>query len=208
MPDFTAWPVQEDFDARLGAFGATLPAGLDAEELIAEAVTEFERRTKWSPFLAEKEDSETAFDSDGGSLDLRGGYVEVTTVTVDISFGSSGRVLTAIQDYSLMPAHAAAVKRPFTDILFETAPMRGPGAILVTGKRGYCTEIPKDAWYAVLNWAVREAIVASEGSKGTVTEYQQDTVRKKFSSSQGDSAIDRLGKKFDSAVARYKRVFC
>lgn len=209
MPDFTAWPIEDDLTARLTALGVTLPAGLDADEVIAEAVSEWDRATKWSPFLAEESDSETVFDYFGGRLDFRGGYTEVTEVAANIDSGNpSGTVLTEGTDYRLYPSHAPNVNRPYTDIVFVTSVLKGVGTVKVTGKRGYCTTIDRDAWYAVLDRAVKTVLEFRAGEKGQVVEFQQDTVRKKFASATGGGTIDAFDQRWKKAVGRYKRVFC
>lgn len=208
MPTYTSWPAPADLTNRLTALGSSLPTGLTAAEVLDRAAEEWERRTKWKPFLAESSDSTTWFDYVGGQLDLRGGYVSFTSVTVNVDSSYPGDVLTLNEQWFPLPSHAPSVERPYTEIGFDVSPVRLARSIKVVGKRGYSATIPFDAWEAVLDWAVRYVLTFSAGVQGQVTEFQQDTVRKKFSSSQGDGTLDRLKANFERAVGRYKRAFC
>lgn len=207
MPTYTSWPVAADLTNRLTALGTSLPAGLTAAEVIDRAVEEWERRTKWMPFLAETSDSTTYFDYYGGTLDLKGGYVAFTSVTVNIDTGYAGEVLAANDAYHALPSHADGVGRPYTELLFQDPPQRLARSVKVVGKRGFAVTIPFDAWEAVLDWAVRYVLTFAAGTQGQVVEFQQDTVKKKFASTSGDGTADRLKDNFECAVGRYKRLF-
>lgn len=184
-------------------------AGLDPSKIIgdpaAAAAQEFESLVGWDPFLslgAETTKNLTPDDFDK-PLDLRGGYISITSVEVGISYDDTsakvaGTTLVANRDYVLGPD---------ADTLVFTGSIRGgSNSIEVVGVPGYVTDVPDDAFQAVLQRAMITAWPYVQEGDGPLTKQTQGPVTFEFA---GDTQYNRLKLMADyylGVAAGYKRM--
>jgi len=156
------YPTEAELVELLEQHGIPVPAR--PGDYLAAAISDWEKATGYSPFLAEGEARRYLYDAPrfGVPLDLGHGFFTVTEVRVDIEsprepFG--GRVLTESQDYVLLPYTGP----PFRAVRFITAPVVGirAGSILITGRKGYAADVPSDVRVVVLNRAAMRALLAA-----------------------------------------------
>ncbi len=141
---------------------AAQQAGIDLDSAIYTAIAEWERRTKWMPFLSATQTrtytpegpytgplatfaglGSLSLLSRGGSnfLFLKGGILGVTSVTMNKTGTDPGTVLTANSDYWLRPNNAPFSRRPFTHIEFGANQWGAPQSIEVIGIFGFCPSV-------------------------------------------------------------------
>lgn len=155
---YTAEPTGDDLTQFMAAAGITLPTDLlpDLDGAAAAGVRSFERQTR-RKFLAETADSVRRFDpplSSDGILYLPVDYAAVTSIEY-LPLGGTATAWVADTDYVLLPSDAVAAGVPYDrlHILAQRwySPLVYPatGAIRITGKVGWGTEIPDDAWLAM-----------------------------------------------------------
>lgn len=208
-----AWPTTSDVEAAVAAFGASVPAGFDTAGALAVAIETVERVTGWSPIEPDASDVEVFVDPTFGvSVPLPCGFVSITSVEVD------GVTLTANEDYCLEPTGAPTRNQPYswlrmarTDysaaMSLRTSP-GAPGTIKVTGKRGYAAAIPQAFANAAVMLAASEAIKASQGVNGPITELQQGLLKVKYGGSGGgNDASSDMERKAMASLAQYVRMF-
>lgn len=197
----SVWPTAADVTGGLTALGVTVPSGVDAGDLIDGAVSEFERRTGWTVFLAEASPSTYTYDTDGSAkIVLPDPFFAATAVVVD---GVASVIGT---DVFLGPTGAPTRGRPYTYLDFLAVPVAyKPGLLAVTGKRGYTDDIPVGVWNAVLGQAIAQGLMAIANTPGMVKRIKQDSVEIEFNSAAGQSYIDRLQNDFDKAITQYVR---
>lgn len=195
-----AWPTDTELTDRLEGLGiTTLPAGVDAQDMIDAAVEAFERATGYSPFL-EGASRTLVYDPPFDYvMDLVGGNTTVTAVELD------GVALVSGTDYWTLPPNAAALNQPITGIRFSGIVVGAPQSVEVTGAPGYHDEIPTPAWEAVMAMACQYVILVKNGYIGALSESTSGTVKMKFGGEEG-STVSRLQNVFDTAVARYRKV--
>lgn len=195
----TDWPTSEELGALFAARGVSL-SGLSPQACIDAAISAFERDTGYRPFKAETADSTRYFSVQDvghrGLLDLRAGYVSVTSVTVGVSATEVGSALTVNVDYWAEPVSGDG---PINFIRFLSEPAGYPRSIVVAGKRGYAASIPAEAWQAVLNRAAIESL--SQVEAGAV----DSTVQGPVTINYGDMRRG-LQSQYESAVGHFKRV--
>lgn len=191
----TAWPTGADVSEFATAMGVTLPSGLVMDDWAEAALAQWHTETGYSPFLSSAS-ADYAFDPPGfAPLQLRGGFTAITVVKI------AGVTQTAGENYWLEPTGGT----PYTRIRFNSAVAGEPGDIVITGTRGYVdTNIPLDAWNAV---AAKAAMMTAGFVSGTgASKIKQGSVTLEYG--DGDMTPMRtLGSIWDSAVARYKRMW-
>lgn len=163
MPGRANYPTGEDVRAYLEAASLVVSTAL-AEQLDTAAEAgrlDFEQRTDRLPFLAGATDTTRRFDppkAGSARLWLKPDLAALTSITYQPG-GASAETLTLDTDFSLLPFNAAADEQPYTAIDFT--PWRGFGAwassypayrgsIRITGRWGYQTTLPENAWLAIL----------------------------------------------------------
>jgi hypothetical protein len=180
-----------------------------AQITVDGAISEFEERTGWKPFLADTVAYTDYFDAtDGeGYLDFGGGAVEIVSVTVQ---GSS--YVQGVQWWPY-PSNALRKKEPYTGIRFNSsvfgwARNPRPNQIAVTAKWGYSTVMPAAAWLAIMRLAAAQTLGQIENAQG-VASISQDGFSKAFDVvgvvTQKD-LLQELIKRFDKIVEIYTRV--
>lgn len=216
MADLTTWPTWQDIRNKLmsASFWPTdatkqVLAQEQAEIAVASVVAEFERRTGWKPFLAEAVDSARYFDytDQYGELQLNGGYVSITSVTV------SGTLQTVNTNYTLEPRNAVSDGYPYTHINFPYGGWRTgypttPNSIVIVGKRGFATELPADVWQSVQEAAALVALTSIENLQ-SIASISMDGFSKAFDVVGIVTQKDLLttwNKGFDIKVSQYRRV--
>ena len=229
MPFYDAWPNSSDVEVLLKS-AAYWPDGtpdsakvLYAQEEaaigIAAAIDEFEHRTGWSPFWSPANTSSTRslvvearrFAS-SGVVGLNAGLLRLDSVAINgvavplnnTAFRAHpsdaierGKPLTRLQFLSLWAARFSWSSRPVE--------------IAVTGRWGYCTEIPHDVWGNVLQYGAVIALSQLENQQ-SIGSISQDGFSKSFDivgilqprDLAGPQGI--WGKNFEKCCEHYKRV--
>lgn len=194
-------------DAELAAFLTS--SGLATTEtavkgMAAAAATEWEAETGWRPFRAADSAATYAYDAPahGQWLDLDAPFLTVTEVKVGVTLDDpAGTVLTLDEDYYL-PRYQA----PYERIQFACRFLRHPKSIRVTGRKGYCIDLPDDVYQAILARAASNASVMVQGAAGPVRRIEQGPVKYEFDLTSGRGQADRWDAQFARTVARYKRI--
>lgn len=153
----------------------------DFSAAVGSAMQEFENVTGWRPFLAGQQDTTRYFNEArmvGGSggygvdtgfynfgfnnfqggqwdVDLQGGLLSCSAVQI----GTTSYSLAAPNPQAyFLPDNALARNRPFETLRFCVPPVGATGAnqIAITGRWGFCQNLPPDVWNAVLGYAARE----------------------------------------------------
>lgn len=205
----TAYPTNKDLEQALKSAGFTSipePARLNA--LVNAAITQFERRTGWLPFLSSGTTTSRVFDPsivipfssygnpgssiirlDQGLLNLE--YVKVNGAT---------RALN--QDFYLYPSN----RSPIVQIQFLFPVIGLPQSIEVNGTWGYSTTIPDDAWLAILRIAMIE--VASEylvNITGGLIEWNEGAAKESYGERPLAHIIDIWRDFTDKTITSYER---
>lgn len=224
----TAWPVNTDLLALLPS-GVSVTTG-QADALIAAAVSEFEERTGYHPFLADSADSSRIFDApDGRSgrtfLDLNAGIISVTTVLCDYyEETSTGTTLTQYTEFNVWPPDAPNRKKPYTRLTFGIYgnQMGSPGylnftidyrnanrsaKVKVTGKWGYAAIIPGDVWTAVLHRATSQAAMGAGAIlTGGLLDWKEKDITENYGKQAFGALIEGFNSEFDAVAKRYQRL--
>lgn len=160
MP-YTAYPTAAQVEAFIETFDITPPSTIDYEPYIASAIAQWERETRYKPFLTESSAQDYYYDPPGPNTrhSLRGGtrllmldngFTTITSVRTGITpDDSTGTLLTLNTDYRYKPYNCVAQGLPVTMIEFAYAVYGGPRSIKLTGKAGFAADLPVDAWVAI-----------------------------------------------------------
>lgn len=199
-----AYPIASDVQALLTGTGLVSGSPTVTAEL-ASAIAEFERLTGWRPFLAESVAATYRFDPPawGSRLWLPCGFATITGVSVGVSHDSAGTALTVDEDYRTLPENAAAMVRPFTGIEFYVSCAGGSGSVRITGKRGFATTVPDDAWLAIAQRAASLALTRNAGAAALASQIEQGDLSIKAGGSGFVAAWDGA---FAAAVATYRKI--
>lgn len=226
MATYPAYPTSAQLLAYLRGAGI-LPAAGDtpdaAEGLLYDlaidaAITEWEDRTGYQPFLA----SDTAaqrrvyknrynptqdWSLDGGIIP---GSVTSLLLYNDLDPDDANPETFTSDEYAFLPSDAEAKSLPYTRLRFPLRPRTG--YLAITARWGYCTTLPADAFQAVLLLATLSLadparnLMASSGS-GDITEIERSELRVKFGNSPTDRQRMIAGWEgaVKRAVCRYSR---
>jgi len=194
----TFWPVGDDDAA------AVLLAREQAQITIDAAITEFEDRTGWIPFLADATATTRYFDESNydGYLDFGAGAVAIESVTVGTT------TYTPNTQWWAFPTNALHQRRPYTGLRFNSIQRAfTPNRIAVSARWGYCATWPASAWLACMRLAAAQTLGQIENAQG-VSNISQDGFSKGFDVVGVVTQKDLLGeltKKFESIVTVYTR---
>jgi hypothetical protein len=155
MPDYSRYPNATDIENKLKS-ASFWPSDSDTNKVLLAreqaaiganlAVAEWENLTGWKPFLSISSTPQTRYyhgTDENGFLNLRTGLLTLTGVTLD----STARVLSGgSQNVWATPVNAAADGEPYTELDFGGYITHRNNRIAVTGRWGYCTEVPADVW--------------------------------------------------------------
>jgi hypothetical protein len=194
------------------------PSNATLLHFINAGIAEIERRTGFKPFLGESVDQEYYYDPplSNGILDLRAGFVSITSVRSNITCDDDdGTLLEECEDYRLYPLNAREGDRPFTEIRFARGMGGGPKSIKVTGKKGWDDEVPDDVWLSVLEIAEYLTPASLAQSGGNVSRIKQGQVEIEYgntttSSESGGTVVQRIigrwSGSINAIVKRYLRI--
>jgi hypothetical protein len=204
---YAAYPDSDDVMTLLSGAGITVPDNLDVDALIAEAIDDWEKRTRYKPFLGEATARDYTYDppgvnqhgpcrGGGTTLLLKRGFVadagEPITVTAGVTNDSAGTLLVEGTDYDLEPANAINDLVPFTSIEFRCRRYGAPRSIVVNGKSGYSLEIPANAWGAIRKMGavkVLEAMQEAYAAAGAVISEKSGDDEIKYSDARKQGAL-------------------
>jgi hypothetical protein len=233
---YDQWPTGLDVRAWLTGAGllADLPAAalaaLDFEAAAQAAVSEFEHRTGYAPFLSTGVVETRYFDRpDGNRLLLRGGLLSFTGVDAEgepetggLTVG--GQAYTAGTHYILLPQNAPALRRPYTSVRFFSHNYQDAGIygnwgpsfstsvssyqlwqVAVTGVWGYGAALPADVWEGIRQKAAGLIFpqVRAAGT-GLRLGYTELGVTEQFGIEVSTKFVEALHKAFDVVVAAYE----
>lgn len=203
MP-YTAWPTSTELTSALSSRGYTIPAGTTGTGYVAQAVREIEKYTGY-PFLSSGASGDSYYDANGQSrLILGRWYDEITAVATGYVEGiSAGTALTVGSEYRLLKTREGKT----WGIDFQNELFGGSDSIVVTGKSGWDTEIPEDAWEAVLNFAVALAVDDLKLTSGTVSEVKQENLSLKFAATVEPHKVMAAARDRLKAAAAPYRIF-
>lgn len=219
-----AWPDASDIllYANNSGIAVTNSDIAVAERSVHGIVAEFERRTRWYPFLSTGEDETRLFDAPFGEiLDLDAGLISASSLAV------AGQAYEAGVNYWLQPNNASQQGRPYTVIDFN--PMRengyfrqygqygyGPGmlfygagrqTISITGIWGYALAVPFDVAQAVIGKALTQVLrFAGMRLSGGVQKWSTTDASETYGDSPYQGAMTMMNADFDAAVTRYRRL--
>lgn len=213
-----AYPTRADIQSRIDAFGLTLTAAQSDEldALVETAVRDFEQRVgrkMLAPATTEQRRYDPPVNTRGLLLidDLARGATAVVTYQPE---GAASESLVQGTDYFLEPVTDWA-GGPYT-ALRTTRRWSSPlqlalyGSVKITGRWGYATSIPADAWSAMVLSAVASVI---RFASGAVSSVAAGVKRKKiedfeveYATTGYDSMVSGLTRQVDDVVNRYKRV--
>jgi hypothetical protein len=160
----TAYPTEADLQAFLGVTS-------DVADEVASAISEWETKTSWIPFLAESSDSTEYFDGPNSPV-LPVGYASITSVSIGItSTDNTGTALVLNEGYWL----EFNLRKAITGIRFGWHSIRGWKTIKIIGKKGYSSSIPDEVWLAILHRAAVKAL-PKINQMGSVIKIKQGPV--------------------------------
>lgn len=189
------------------AQGLTPPSGI--ARYVDSAIAEWESTTGYYPFLGSQEELVWMFDGcplGTSRLDLRGGFWEIASVTIDISYDGTGTLFIENRDYILLPQNAANENRGWNAIQFLSRSPVGFRCVEIVGKRGYAEELPDDVWSAIIERAAAGAMLEAIQGSGVERKVQQGPVTVEFDTDSANSKIGIWNSNFDKTVFRYMRI--
>lgn len=167
------------------------------ESAIAAAISTWEQRTAWSPFLAPEEDETKVYrEWQTPILDLRGGYVSITSVTFDDEV-APGVVDT---DFEFKPDGGS----PIRFLKLWRLPAR---KITVVGRPGYAADCPADVKRALLAYGAAQVATLLNGT-GQVVSIRQGDVQYTYAQGGADNPTTQYAQwslEFNQAVKNYSR---
>lgn len=174
------YPTESDVQRFLLGSGLTTDqmTYVDLAGLASAAQSEWERASRFIPFLAGSTDTTVRYNPRDviyppgrpAFLDLRAkggprGVTSITSFTVGVTTTSAGSLLTANRDYRAQPGNNAAKNRPYTYIEFIRPPFVMLGAmggiedsLVMVARSGYCTQLDEVVFQAVLQRAAMHAL--------------------------------------------------
>ena len=206
-----SYPATSDVQAYATAQGVTVDATQCAAAL-AGVIAEWERRTRFVPFLGESSDSVDYFDANGSTLWLPG-YVSITSVFYGITATESGGSVSytaGTRSYKDVGHYERKewdrVLSPITWINWITCVPAGVRSVKVTGKRGCLAAVPDDVWRGLVQRAGDRSI--QEKQPGLLRGIAEIDVgrgdqRVKYGSVGAASAAYEAA--FNVLVAQYRR---
>lgn len=196
---------------------------------VAAAVNDWERDTHWEPFVVAKDGGGSPVDTtlkfspqdilyppnDYPMLDVDGGILSVTSLTVGVTATSAGTVLVQDTDFYLMPSRAPLKGKPYTYIEFCRAnfPSFGivgryvPNSIVLVGKFGYSLTCPDVAFDAILARAAKKCGPQLSAKFGGMTGWSEaDGTKETYGADPFASFLDRADAEYANAVKLFRRV--
>ena len=195
MPDtYAAYPTATEVKTFVVGAGVVVPAAFSFDPHSFAASKEWERLTRYRPFLAAAADATYKYDPPGPNrtteyrggarkLFLDRGFVSISEVRSAVTGqDTSGTLLVVDDDYRLWPPNATVDLEPFTIIDFIGARTGVPHSITVKGIAGYSILLTADVYQAVLELAAGNAMVALKtGLAGDTIDWTEGDVRERSS---------------------------
>jgi hypothetical protein len=205
---------------------AAVLARIGLADKAAAAAAAWQEQTGWYPFIKDTSDVSRRFDPPGPNshhggvwalrggkwvLDLRAGLLVVTSIVTGYSASTTnpqaGTAQVAEDDYWLLPEEAPLQNRPYTQVEFAAARWGDPRSVRITGRWGFCSIVPEDAWQAVLQYG---ALLAASDLQTNLTlgmlEYTEAVVTERYGPTPLAKLVERWQDVWDQAVGRYVRV--
>jgi hypothetical protein len=202
----TAYPADSDvlqflIDAGVIASGtASLPTSLTGIASAASAA--WEGDTGYTPFYVASGTTATArlFDPPvSDRLFLEGGIVSTTGLIVSVS----GSVQTLNTNYYVEPRNNTVRGVPIDTIRFTWIVTGVPQSISVTGLWGHNSDLPKDAWHAILKKA---AMLSHEViQEGAIKKETQGDVSYEYAVDASTSQLSNWANSYASTMSGYRQ---
>jgi hypothetical protein len=210
-------PTPADLQAELQAAGA-YDSSLDLQRALDEAVEALEDAAECTPFLAPETATARRFHAPGPRGTYEGtqngggrvlflgcGLVELESLTVD------GTELAVDADFHLESEEEGA---PFTRVRFTPPVYAAPHGIVITGRWGYCAELPPLAFAAILGHAAASLAPLGASKRRTAAEDALSAdggviKAKEAGSVRVEYAVQDASKttSFNTAVAKWQNDF-
>jgi hypothetical protein len=200
-PTRTAWPLALDLTEFLREAGYDELSVPKLDSCLSIGIRELERRTNWTPMLAEAAESTVLVDPDWTKTILIPPFLTVSAVKSGVTSSYAGDTVPAT-DYRLN-AHELG---GYVSISFpHGCPSVEPQSISITGRRGLLSTIPEDIYQAALcAAAIRWAGRSIDGPVGA-GEEQVSGVRMRFDERLGGDNLRQWKHELDDVVERYAR---
>lgn len=167
------------------------------ETAITAAIAKWEQLTGWKPFLAPAEDESRIYrEWQPALLDLKGGYVSITSVTFD----DEGTPGTVNLDYDLKPDGST----PTRWLRLWRLPAR---KITVVGRPGYAVDCPADVRKALLAYGAAQVATLLNGT-GQLVSIRQGDVQYTYAPGGADNPTTQYAQwhlEFSQAAKAYSR---
>lgn len=201
----TVYPTDVDLlafliDAKVLPTGASLPTSLTGSA--AAAKLQWESDTGYSPFYVAVDAVVSArlYDPPQSNyLDLEGGLISLPTVVV------GGVTLVKDQHYWIDPANYAAIGQPIKTLKFVWRVTGLPQTISITGRWGYCSDLPLDAFQAILRGAALAGFTTVNAGQ-LKSERQGDVEYSYAVDAASGGQVEQWSTIYSRAVDRYKRM--
>lgn len=212
----TSYPAKADLDALLTSAGIALGT-LDTQSAVDAGVRAFEQEVG-RRLLAAGSDGTAYFDPPVNAERFLwfGQDLAALTSVVYRPQGGTAETLAQNTDFFLEPYNTGAaidgIARPYLGMRFAsgwTAPLRREQrrAIEVTGRWGYGTNVPDDAWWAMLVYsAALVAQAAAAKLSGGVVRTESGGASTLWSDRPFAWHRQEWQRDYEAAVARYRRV--
>jgi hypothetical protein len=226
MADYTAYPSASNLQSYLNSLGLLTTAqvaALNLTDRIAAATDAWEEETGWHPFIKDTSDVSRQFTPPGPNrkpgltgrgggyvLDLDCGLLTVTSIVTGYSASptspSAGTTEVAEDDYWLLPEGAPLENRPYTQVEFAASIWGQARSIRITGKWGFCSTLPDDAFQAILRMgALQTADELVALRTGGMIEWEEEA-RERYGENPLGKYLERWQSDWDRAVMRYRRI--
>ena len=232
MPQ-AAYPTGTDLTNFLTSCGFTIPSGMNLTVEAEGAVEQWEKEVAWWPFLNVQGDETIILDNGprgwgfgygymGGGfgtwstepqvLDFQCGVISISSIVIGGN-GNPQQTLVEGQDFDLLPRNAQRQGWPYSSLrLTNSYALLGLTTtdIIVTAKCGFCTQVPTDAWKAILRHAAygvagQMSLSINQGVKA----YKAGMVQEEYASGPMSGSIQSVAAKWDedwhAAIAYYAR---
>jgi hypothetical protein len=203
------YPTSSDVTALLSAAGISGGDSLAAAAL-AGVIAAFERGTGWRPLLKDTVDASRYFDTPcpgtfGCVLELRHGLQTLTELKCGVGFdGTGGTVMTQGEGFLLEPSDGGIDGRPYTQVRFIQYPFGNlVRSIKITGKWGYCDDVPDDISQAIIRKAASDVCKDLSLTSETMSRIKEGPVEYQFLADQDSTRVSR---EWDRVISRHMRV--
>lgn len=197
------YPTGTEFVAYCSAEGLGTLTTQQGDDLIEQAIREFEQRTGRSPFISTAGtgvfESQTSGSVDGYWIPLRSNTIlaavpanDVVVTSIDLSGVSKELVYRS--DFDLLPLGGGGNEKPFDFLRLRSMP--DAGRIEIEAPFGYCEDCPADvrqclydlAFWIMAKRKARASALTAEGQ--IVTKEKAGPVEYSYGAAKADDLID------------------